>query len=552
MVNRILKSGRELFLSRQSTILGAATILMATVAASRILGLVRTRLLASYFTPSEAGIYIAAFRLPDMVYNLLIFGALSVAFIPVFSDMMTKQGKAKAFSFASSLLSVGIVVFGIVSILSIIFVRPISTLIAIGFNDSELDLMSSLSQILFISQFVFVIGALFTSLLQSFKHFFIPAIAGVLYNVGIIIGIIIFTPFFGIYGPVYGVLLGSFLYLLIHIPLIKSIGYSFRFNFDTSQPGVRRVFKLMGPRTLAIAGDQLRTTFNLSIASSISASSVTYLNFAQQLYLVPVGLFIATMAQAALPVLSEEQALHQKDSFIKTLITSLHQVLFLTLPAAAILIILRIPVVRLVFGASQFDWDATVLTGMTVAWLAVGLVAESIVMLFVRAYYALHDTKTPVVVALGALLVDVVVSVIFIYVLKQDVWSLGLSASIGGYIAAIALFILLNRRIGGLFSFAFFSPFIRMSIAALVMAVSLRIPIKLLDQVVFDTTRTINLLVLTGIASVCGMIMYLFLTWLFRVKEAFMILNYIKSVLNKGNDVKVVLGAPEEELTGKN
>ncbi len=551
MVNRILKSGKDLFLSRQSTILGAATILMATVAASRILGLVRTRLLAAYFTPDQTGIYIAAFRLPDMIYNLLIFGALSVAFIPVFSDIMAKQGRAKAFSFASSLLSVGVAIFGIVSLLAVVFVRPISMLIAIGFNDQELTLMSSLSQILFISQFVFVIGALFTSLLQSFKHFFIPAIAGVLYNVGIIIGIIAFTPIAGIYGPVYGVLLGSFLYLLIHLPLIKSIGYSFKFNFDYKQPGVRRVFRLMGPRTLAIAGDQLRTTFNLSIASSISASSVTYLNFAQQLYLVPVGLFIATMAQAALPVLSEEQALKQKDSFVKTLITSLHQVLFLTLPAAAILIILRIPVVRLVFGASQFTWEATVLTGKTVAWLALGLVAESIVMLFVRAYYALHDTKTPVKVALSSLLVDILFSITTIFVFKMPVWSLGLSATLGGYISAIVLFILLNRRVGNLFTEAFFSPFLRMSLAAFVMAVSLYIPIKVLDQVVFDTTRTVNLLVLTGIASICGMIMYLFLTWLLKVKEAFMILNYLKGLVVKGKNLQVVLGAPEEELTGK-
>lgn len=550
-MNRILKNGRELFLSRQSTILGAATILMATVAASRVLGLIRTRLLAAYFTPGEAAVYIAAFRLPDMVYNLLIFGALSVAFIPVFSDIMTKQGKVKAFSFASSLLSVGIVVFGIVSLLAVIFVRPISMLIAIGFNEQELTLMSSLSQILFISQFVFVIGALFTSLLQSFKHFFIPAIAGVLYNIGIIIGIVAFTPMVGIYGPVYGVLLGSFLYLLIHLPLIKAIGYSFKFKFDTSHTGVRKVFKLMGPRTVAIAGDQLRTTFNLSIASSISASSVTYLNFAQQLYLVPVGLFIATMAQAALPVLSEEQALKQKESFVKTLITSLHQVLFLTLPAAAILVILRIPVVRLVFGASQFTWEATVLTGKTVAWLAVGLVAEAIVMLFVRAYYALHDTITPVKVAVIALLIDVLCSVLAIFVLKLPVWSLGLSATLGGYISAVALFYLLNKRVGNLFTEAFFSPFVRMSLAAFVMAVSLYIPIKVLDQVVFDTTRTVNLIVLTGIASGCGMIMYLFLTWLLRVKEAFMILRFIRGMIERGKNLRFALGAPEEELTGK-
>lgn len=554
MVNRIFKNGKELFLSRQSTILGAAVILMATVATSRVLGLIRTRLLASYFSTTDTAVYLAAFRVPDLIYNLLIFGALSVAFIPVFSDILNREGKAKANKFASTMLTLGVVVFTLVSLVAMIFARPLSMLVAIGFKPEEIDLMVGLSRLLFLSQVFFVIGGLFTSILQTYKYFFVPAIAGILYNVGIIIGIVVFTPFFGLYGPVYGVLLGSFLYLLIHLPLIAKTGFVYQISFDWRLPGVRRVFKLMLPRTFSIAGDQLRTTFNLSVASIISTQSVTYLSFAQQLYLVPVGLFIATMAQAALPVLSEEKALKQYDSFAKTLVTSLHQVLFLTLPAAAILIVLRIPVVRLAFGAGQFDWEATVLTGKTVAWLALGLVAEAISMLFIRAYYAMHDTMTPVKVTMVAILIDVFCSVIAIFVYHLPVWSLGISSTIGGTISAILLFITLNTRLGGrLLSTTFIWPFVRMTFAAVVMAISLYIPIKLLDQVVFDTTRTVNLIVLTGIAGSCGMIMYLILTWVFRVKEAFMVMNYLKVVVEKGKNIGFRTSSAEtpNELVGK-
>jgi putative peptidoglycan lipid II flippase len=390
--------------------------------------------------------------------------------------------------------------------------------------------------------------------LQTHKHFFVPALAGILYNIGIILGIILFTPFVGLYGPVYGVLIGSLLYLGIHIPLIVKTGFTYIFSLDWWIPGVRRVFKLMLPRTFSIAGDQLRTTFNLSVASLISIQSVTYLSYAQQLYLVPVGLFIATMAQAALPVLSEEKALKQYDSFAKTLITSLHQVLFLTLPAAAILVVLRIPVVRLVFGASMFDWESTVITGITVAWLSVGLMAEAINTMFIRAYYAIHDTMTPVKVTLVGMAIDILCSIIAVFVYHLPVWSLGVSSTIGGSLSAVLLFYTLNKRVGGrLATRDFLSPFIRMATAAFVMAVSLYIPIKLLDQVVFDTTRTVNLIILTGIAGGCGMIMYLILTWLLRVKEAFMILNYLKGVIQKGKQLRPSVASAEsaDELVGK-
>lgn len=530
MVNNILKNGKNIFLSRQSSILGAASVLMATVAISRVLGLVRSRLLAQFFKPEETAVYFAAFRLPDLLYNLLIFGALSVAFIPVFTRILEQESKAKAFEFARALLTVGLVLFSLVSVLAIIFAPQISLMIAPGFRDHPTALaeMVEISRYLFLAQIFFAIGGLLTSILQSFKHFLVPAISGILYNVGIIVGIVFIAPYFGIIGVVYGVLLGALMFVLVQLPLTRKIGFKLNWSWNFRHKGVRETWRLMIPRTLAIGGEQLRTTVNMAVASLISIESVTYLTLAQQLYLVPVGLFVATMAQAVLPVLSREHAKGDIKAFTQTLMTSLQQVVFLILPAAAILIVLRIPVVRLAFGADQFDWSATVLTGQTVACLAAGLVAEAVIVMLIRAFYALHDTMTPVKVTVFALVVDIVVGLYGVFVLYWPVWALGLSSTIGGTLSAIALFVLLSKRVVGLWSEEFFVPFVKMSIAALVMAVSLYIPMKLLDQYIFDTTRTVNLLVLTGIAGVCGMMMYLFLTRLLHVKQALMVISYVR------------------------
>src|SRR5581483_11812645 len=171
----------------------------------------------------------------------------------------------------------------------------------------------------------------------------------------------------------------------------------------------------------------------------IAASSVTLLTLSQQLFLVPIGLFGATIAQAALPVLSREKARGEMEFFKSTLLTTMHQILFLTLPAIAILVVLRIPVVRLVFGASQFSWNDTVLTGRTVAYFSLGIAAQSVVLLLVRAFYALKDTKTPVIVSLITVLINVVLSVYFVQILKLDVWSLGISYAISSNLSVVIL-----------------------------------------------------------------------------------------------------------------
>lgn len=523
--------------ARQSSILSGALVIMATVMASKFLGLVRDRLLAHTFSPDQTAVFLAAFRIPDLIFQLLIFGAVSVAFIPIFTDYLHKKGEEESFKFASDVFN--LVLGGFILISAVIFITadPLTSLVVPGFSPDQKQLTAALTRVILGGQVLLVVGSFFAGVCQSYQRFVIPALAAVFYNVGIILGIILLTRYVGLFGPAVGVIIGAFLHALIQVPLVSSLGFKHRFSLNLNSEGIKEISGLISIRTVGVAVEQINETVGIILASLISTSSVTYLTFAQHLQTVPIGLFGATLAQAALPVLSQEQARGEKEAFKSTLLTTVHQVMFLSLPAAAILIVLRIPAVRLVFGASQFDWPATVLTGQTVAYLAVGLAAQSVVLLLVRSFYALKDTRTPVLVSLITVALNIALSVIFVQTLKLDVWSLGLSYAIVSNLSVVLLFYFLHKKLGGFDMASLFLPAGKMILAAVASAVTLYLLMKGLD-IAFDTRKTANLIFLTGVALMFGLSVYIFLVWLMRVPELETFGNLIKKIYNAQFNVK--------------
>lgn len=534
----MVKNLLSLLSARQTTILSGALVLMITVAASKVLGLVRDRLLVHNFSPETTAVFLAAFRLPDLLFQLLIFGAVSVAFIPVFTDYLEQKGEKEAFNFALDILNLALAIFFLVGLVVFVFASALTSLIVPGFTASQKELTASLTQIIMVGQMLLVIGAFFAGIAQAYQRFIIPALAALFYNIGIILGIILLTPFLGVYGPAVGVVAGAALHVLAQLPLVASLGFKHQLRINLVSEGIREIWAMMSIRTIGVAVEQLNETIGIVLASLISTSSVTFLTFAQHLQTVPIGLFGATLAQAALPVLSQERARGESVSFKATLLTTMHQVMFLSLPAAAILIVLRIPVVRLVFGASQFDWTATVLTGKTVAYLAAGLAAQAVVLLLVRGFYALKDTRTPVVVSIMAVALNIVLSVLFVQGLHLEVWSLGLSYAVASNFSLVLLLYFLGNKVGGFTLEEVFLPALKMLLAAIMAAVALYLPIKALDQLVFDTTRTINLIILTGIASFFGIGVYLVLVKLLQVKELETFGNLLKKLYSLQFKVK--------------
>lgn len=526
MVDFLLRKGLAAFVSKQTKIISAAFFIAATTILAQVLGFLKYRIMLSEFGPSsDLGVFFASFRIPEFLFQVIIIGAVSSSFIPIFSSLLNQNKEKKAFDFASSMLTISLIVFSCIAAIVIIFADPLSGLIAPGFNEQELHLLVQLTRIIMLSQILFVFATIFTAMLQSFQHFLIPGIANALYNAGIILATLFLADTYGIYAPAIGAFVGSVLYAGIQFPLLLINKYKARFLLSFNH-GIKEVIPLMIPRSLTIIVAQLALTANVIFASLISARSIVIFDLAQVLMLAPVLLFGQSIAQAAFPVLSRKRddILAFKDIFV----ASFNQILYLTLPISALFIVLRIPIVRLLYGAREsFDWAATVSTGLTLSAFALSMSAQALIYLLARAFYAQHDTRTPFVTTTLAVVINIILSYTLIRIFNLPIPYLALSFTLAQWIAFFAQLFWIDRKIS-LPKLDMFKSIAKITLAAFVMGVSLYIPIKLLDQLVFDTTRTINLLILTGIASGAGLASYIFVTWLLDIKESYAIIGVFK------------------------
>lgn len=538
----------DFFARRQLSVGSAATILVSMVFASRVMGLIRDRLLSARFAPDELGVYFAAFRLPNLIFELLIMGALTSAFIPVFTRYLTHGEAEKGWRMTSVLINVTVLLLVILAVPLLVWTRELSVLFAPGFTGDQIDQMVQFTRFMILFQvFPLLIGNFFTGVLQSYKLFLVPAIAPVIYNIGIITGILFFSPSLGLYAAVVGVGIGAILFMAIQLPLLLKIGYRHTVSMDLGDKGVREVGRLIGPRTLGLAVSQIDLTVDLILASLLGARMVTIFSFAQHLQQLPVGLFGASVAQAALPTLSAASVKEDGEQFKKTVIRAMHQILFFVLPSSVLFIVLRIPIVRLVFGASRFDWEATVLTGMTLSAFSVSLFAQALVHILARGFYALYDTKTPVIVSVISILFNTLLSVILIVYYHLPVWALGISTSVASIVNAVLLFVLLDRRVGRFSRWELLASPLKMAVASIIAGFAIYIPLKVFDQLVFDTTRTVGLIFLTGTAGGAGLVMYFGLAWLFNINE---VVSFFALLRRVGSGKMVVLEPAGEVVNG--
>ena len=524
MVNRILRQSQALFARQQNHILSAATVIGLASFLSGIFGLIKTRLLLSHFsaTPALKSIldaYWVALRLPELVFQLLVIGALSAAFIPVFSKYWQKDPR-ESYRISSSVMNLILLIFLVLSVIIFIFARPFNDAItSVQFTSAQLDLAVNLTRIMIFAQLFFAVSNFLTGIIQAQQRFLVPALSPVVYNLGIIAGIVFLTPMIGIYGAAIGVLLGAFLHFLIQLPLALRLGFTYRPVIDLTHPGVRDMFRLMPPRTLAISVSQLELSAMVYFATALSAGSLTILQIAQQLMVAPLRLFSIPIGQASLPFLAKDTAQDDLINFRHTLITSLRQILFLAFPAAMLLIILRIPLVRIVYGTKQFPWATTLLTGKTVAILSLSLFAQAAIHLLIRAFYALHNTKTPFFIALGTVILNILLAYFSVFYWHAGVLGLAASLSLSTLIQFLLLTVTLAHRLPSLFDRSFFLGLAQMLLATFVMGIFLWVPMRLLDRFVFDTTRVINLILLTITAGLTGTGVYLGLSYWLKLPE---------------------------------
>lgn len=546
--NFVLKS-LDILARRQTNILSAAFVIMATVIFSQILGLIRQRLMIAFFGVSQVGIYFYATYLPDYIFQLTIAAAITSSFIPVFSGYIHKNQERDGHIMASTLLFIGVLLFFIISCILAFFAPQILQIFNLGnhLTSSEMSMMATLTRIYIFSEFLFILGTFFTALLQTYNNFLIPAMAVAFYNVGVIAGILLFSSTFGIYSTMIGSILGGIIFVSIQIPLAKKLGFAFRPGWTSPiLDGIKKVGHMMWPRVISVI---IYNSSIVVIGAFISflpnpATMNTIFDLAKTLAFAPVALFGNAIAQAAFPVLAREK--DHIEEFKSTFINSFNQMLYLILPVSVLILVLRIPLVRLVYGAPRLDWPSTVLTGDTLKFFAISIFAQALITLILRGFYALHDTKTPLIVSAIGNGILLSLSYFSIKVWHMGVEGLAIAFTVASIFQLIVLFLMLEAKIGGFKKSSLFIPWSKFLISTLFTAFALYIPIKLLDQLVFDTTRTINLLFLTGLSSMAGLSLYLFLTWLLNVREAS---TYILAFRKLGN-WREVFGKIQELVGG--
>jgi len=512
----------KISLKKQDTILSASLILSITFAISALLGFLRNRFLLSRFfscCADQLDAYNAAFRLPDLIFKLLVTGALSASFIPVFSRYLHKDKKT-AYKIATTTINVLLITLFLLLSLIFIFAVPFSRLIAPGFNQQQISLMSSFTRILLTAQIFFLFSNFLTGIIQAHQIFLIPAISPILYNLSIIFGIIFISPVWGMRGVCFSVVIGAFLHFFIQIPLVKKLGFKYSFFIDTKLSGFKRILRLMAPRAISLGLTEIENTFTLLWASLLPAGSFSLLSIALQLVFFPSRIFGSTIAQASLPILSKNIAKNKLKTFRKTVINTIIQSLFLILPISVLMLVHRVAIVRLVFGAKQFPWSATLLTAKTLAFLIPTIVSQSVTQILARSFYAMHNTKTPLYVSFISVFFNLFANFFFVRFTNLGILGLAISASISNLIQLFGLFALFYLKVEEINLKHICQRISKIFLASLVMGLSIWFSMKVLDLFILDTSKTLNLTTLFLTSSFLGFLVYYFICNLFNIKES--------------------------------
>ena len=429
-------------LNRSSRGVSATAVIISTAyLASRILGLLRDRLLVSHFGISpQADAYAAAFRLPDLLFTLLVSGAFTVAFIPVFTARREEGHEREAWQLSSDLMTIlGLATIALAAV-AFVLAGPITYLIAPGFDAYRHHLTVGLTRIMLITPFMFAISSVLGSIAQSFNRFLVFALASVFYNVGIIFGIIFLTPTHSIYGVAWGVVIGAGLQAALQCLGLVGLGYRFRPQLDFRNRDMRRVIILMIPRSIDQGIDQLSYIIETVIGSRLATGSLAALYYANNLKNVPLVLIGNSIATAAFPRMAARAAKGTKEAFIHDFVLNARLILFLVVPTGIITVLLRGYIVRLLFGFGNTT------TANTLGWFAGTIVFASLFYLVSRVFYAMQDTRTPLYTSL----VSIVATIGLAFSLSSLFGVVGLamaqSLSIAG--ETIALIVILQLRLG--------------------------------------------------------------------------------------------------------
>jgi len=466
----------------------AGTVMIAFVL-SNVMGLVRQILVSRTFGTNQAlDAFYAAATFPDLLFSLLAGGALASAFVPTFTSFLATEKREDAWRLASSITNLVIVVLSLVSGLAALFapviVRHVLFVLKPDLDPALQSMTVDLLRIILIAPTIFGVSGLLMSILNTHQKFWLPALAPVFNWVGWIFGIIFLVPTMGIYGLAWGYVIGACLHLVVQIPgLLRLERRRYTPTLGLDNPAVSEVARLMAPRLLGVAAVQINFVVNAMIAASQSEGSLTAINVARMLMTMPLFVIAQAIATAALPTFSAQVARGEMSEMRSSLAATLRGVILLSLPATIGLILLREPIVAVLFQRGEFTALSTEMVSWALLWYTAGLVGHSIVEILSRAFYALHDTKTPVIVGTIAMGLNVIFSFGFAWIFSQIGWmphgGLALANSFATVLEAVTLFILMRKRLNGIEGKSIAEGAWRVSLSALGMGLGLGLWIQL-------------------------------------------------------------------------
>jgi putative peptidoglycan lipid II flippase len=474
-------------MSERSSVTRSARTVSLAVLGSRVLGLVREQVLAALFgAHREFDAFVTAFRIPNLLRDLFAEGALSAAFVTTFSQKVSAEGDKAAWRLANLVLNALILVLSLVTIVGIIFSPWLVRLIAPGFSEipGKTELTITLTRIMFPFLLMVAMAALAMGMLNAKHRFGVPASASMMFNVGSILGGLAFAfllaPNFlhdpslagrAMIGMSIGTLIGGALQWLIQVPSLRTVGYRYEAALDWRDPGFRNVLQLLGPSVIGTAAVQVNVFVDQWFASFFGNGAIAWLNCAFRLMQFPIGVFGVAISVATLPTVSAHAGRGDMTEFRKTLARSIRLAFFLCLPAACGLWVLATPIISAIYQHGKFDAVATAQTVACLRAFAVGLVAYAAIKIIAPTFYALGDSRTPMFVAVGSIIVNAGLDYVFAVALDMKTAGLALSTSFVALTNFVLLMMFMRRKIGRIEARVLLRSLVRIGVASLAMSV---------------------------------------------------------------------------------
>jgi putative peptidoglycan lipid II flippase len=508
----------------------ASIVMIGALIASRILGWLRLSVVGATFgaTP-DLDAFMAAFKIPDALFNLLVAGALASAFIPIFAGYLAKEREKEAWHVASSVMNV--LILSLVALSAVMWLAApwlVPTIVAPFPDPKQQELATELTRIMLISPIFMGLSSLVTGVLQSYRQFLAGAVAPLVYNGVQILFALFAAPFLGIHALAFGVVAGAAMMFLVQLPELTFRRTKYELTLDLGHTGVREVFLLAGPRTLSLGAVQIVFFVDTYLASSMSTGSLTALNYAFQLMLLPLGVFSIAISAAVFPTLSHYATLGQAVKMRDALQQAIRWILFLTLPTAIVMVVLRRPIVNLLFQYGAFDAEARELTQATFLFYSLGLAGHALVQILARAYYASRDTTTPLALTLVSIGVNVVLSVTLAP--RMGINGLALANSIATLAEATLLLVLLAPR-ARLRLVGLGYATVKQVTAALLMGVGMFLFIRVTNipfDLVVEPSKPV-LFLQTLLATAFGGAVYVVAAYLLRINELQEVLAFLRA-----------------------